>query len=72
MFTKYQRDRFCVFVLISFPQMSNILLQKSLPLAQPQISNKIMFPYYPYVVLYTEECTYKGNSLAHDPALCTL
>ena len=57
MFTKYQRDRYSSVVLISFPQMSNILLQKSLPLAQPQISNKIMFPYYPYVVLYTEECT---------------
>ena len=42
---------YVVFVLISFPQMSNILLQKFLPLAQPQISNKIMCPYYPYVVL---------------------
>ena len=41
-----------VFVLILFPQMSNILLLKSVPLAQPQISNKIMCPYYPYVVLY--------------------
>ena len=40
-----------VFVLILFPQMSNILLLKSVPLAQPQISNKIMYPYYPYVVL---------------------
>ena len=41
-----------VFVLILFPQMSNILLLKSVPLAQPQSSNKIMCPYYPYVVLY--------------------
>ena len=41
-----------VFVLIPFPQMSNILLLKSDPLAQPQISYKIMCPYYPYVVLY--------------------
>ena len=40
-----------VFDLILFPQMSNILLIKSVPLAQPQISNKIMCPYYPYVVL---------------------
>ena len=40
-----------VFVLILFPQMSNILLLKSVLLAQPQISNKIMCPYYPYVVL---------------------
>ena len=41
-----------VFVLILFPQMSNILLLKSVPLAQPQISNEIMCPYYPYIVLY--------------------
>ena len=41
-----------VFVLISFPQMSNILLLKSVPLAQPQISHEIMCPYNPYVVLY--------------------
>ena len=41
-----------VFVLILFPQMSNILLLKSVPLPQPQISNEIMCPYYPYVVLY--------------------
>ena len=34
-----------VFVLILFPEMSNILLLKSIPLAQPQISNKIMCPY---------------------------
>ena len=40
-----------VFVLISFPQMSNILLLESVPLAEPQISNKIMCPYYQYVVL---------------------
>ena len=37
---------YVVFVLILFPQMSNILLLKSVPLAQPQISNKIMCPYY--------------------------
>ena len=43
-----------VFVLISFPQMSNTLLLESVPLAEPQISNKIMCPYYPYVVLYAE------------------
>ena len=30
----------------------HVLLLKSIPLAQPQISNKIMCPYYPYVVLY--------------------
>ena len=41
-----------VFVLILNPQMCNILLLKSVPWAQPQISNKIMCPYYPYVVLY--------------------
>ena len=41
-----------VFVLILFPQMSNILLLKSVPLAQPQISTEIMCPYYLYVVLY--------------------
>ena len=40
-----------VFVLILFPQMSNILQLKSIPLAQPQISNKIMCLYYLYVVL---------------------
>ena len=40
-----------VFVLILFPQMSNILQLKSVPLAQPEISNEIMCPYYPYVVL---------------------
>ena len=40
-----------VFVLISFPQMSNTLLLESVPLAEPQISNKIMCPYYLYVVL---------------------
>ena len=40
-----------VFVLILFPQMSNILLLKSVPLTQLQSSNKIMCPYYPYVVL---------------------
>ena len=40
-----------VFVLISFPQMSNILLLESVPLAEPHISNKIMCPYYLYVVL---------------------
>ena len=40
-----------VFVLIFFPQMSNILLLKSVPLTHPQISNKIMWLYYPYVVL---------------------
>ena len=39
-----------VFVLILFPQMFTILLLKSVPLAQPQISNKIMCPYYPYVL----------------------
>ena len=38
-----------VFVLILFPQMSNILQLKSIPLAQPQISNEILCPYYPYV-----------------------
>ena len=38
-----------------FPQMSNILLLKSVLLAQPQISNKIMCPYYPYVVLYKKQ-----------------
>ena len=47
-----------VFVLISFPQMSNVLLLKSVPLAQPQISNRIMCPYYPYVVLYHSGNTY--------------
>ena len=52
MFTKYFRDRFSSICLVSFPQMSNVLLLKSVPLAQPQISNKIMCPYYPYVVLY--------------------
>ena len=41
-----------VFILILNPQMCNILLLKSVPWAQPQISNKIMCPYYPYVVLY--------------------
>ena len=40
-----------LFVFILFPQMSNILLLKSVPLAQTQISNKIMCPYYPYVLL---------------------
>ena len=42
-----------VFVLILFPQICNILLLKSVCLAQPQISNEIMCPYYPYIVLYT-------------------
>ena len=46
-----RRTDLVVFVLISFPQMSNVLLLKSVPLAQPQISNKIMCPYYLYVVL---------------------
>ena len=41
-----------LFVVILLPQMSNILLLKSVLLAQPQSSNKIMCPYYPYVVLY--------------------
>ena len=41
-----------VFIWILFPQMSNILLLKSVPLTQPQISNKIECPYYLYVVLY--------------------
>ena len=41
-----------VFVLILNPQISYILLVKSVPWAQPQISNKIMCPYYRYVVLY--------------------
>ena len=45
-----------VFVLILFPLMSNILLLKSVLLAQPQISNKIVCPYYPYVVLYISYC----------------
>ena len=45
-------DLLVVFVLILFPQMSNILLLNSVLLAQPQISNKIVCPYYPYVVLY--------------------
>ena len=49
MFTKYQRDRFSTICFDLFPQMSNILLLKSVPLAQPQSSNKIMCPYYPYV-----------------------
>ena len=40
-----------VFVLILFPQISNILQLKSVPLTQPQNSNKIMCPYYLYVVL---------------------
>ena len=41
-----------VLVLILFPQMSNsLLLLKSVPLAQLQISNRIMCPYYLYVVL---------------------
>ena len=51
-----------VIVLILFPQMSDILLLKSVTLAQPQISNKIMCPYYPYVVLYVQQrqSTYNG------------
>ena len=40
-----ERTDLVVFVLILFPQMSNILLLKSVPLAQPQISNRIMCPY---------------------------
>ena len=42
--------------------MSNILQLKSIPLAQPQISNEIMCPYYPYVVLYVQQrqSTYNG------------
>ena len=32
---------YVVFVLILFPQMSNILLLKSVPVIQPQMSNKI-------------------------------
>ena len=40
-----ERTDLVVFVLILFPQMSNILLLKSVPLAQPQISNKVMCPY---------------------------
>ena len=50
-----------VFVLISFPQMSNVLLLlKSVPLAQPQIFDKFTRPrpYYPYVVLYLVPNTY--------------
>ena len=50
-----------VFVLILFPQMSNILILKSVLLAQPQSSNKIMCLYYPYVVLYTNLNTYVFN-----------
>ena len=42
---------YVVFVLILFPQISNILQLKSVPLTQPQNSNKIMCPYYLYVVL---------------------
>ena len=38
-----------VFVLILFPQMYNILLLKSVPLAQQQIFNKIMCRYNLYV-----------------------
>ena len=45
MFTQIRGTDLVVFVLILFPQKSNILLLKSVPLAQPQISNKIMCPY---------------------------
>ena len=59
---------YVVFVLILFPQMSNIFLLKSVPQIQPQISNKIMWPYYLYVVLYymytTYICTLKKMSLS--------
>ena len=59
MFTKIRVTDLVVFVLILFPQMSNILLLKSVPLPQPQISNVIMCPYYPYIVLlYLCACTY--------------
>ena len=51
MFTKIRVTDLVVFVLILFPQTSNILLLKSVPLAQPQISNKILWPYYLYLVL---------------------
>ena len=51
MFTQIRGTDLVVFVLILFPQMSNILLLKSVPMIQSQMSNKIMRPYYLYVVL---------------------
>ena len=78
MFKKYQRDimtyLFIVFVLILFPQMSNILLLESVSLTQQKISNRIMFPYYLYVVLYLSSCykvvtfkSFTANSGTHIP-----
>ena len=49
-----QETDFVVFVLILFPQMSNILLLKSVSMTPPSMSNKIMCPYYRYVVQMCE------------------
>ena len=42
---KIRGTDYLVFVFIRFPQMSNILLLKSVTMTHPQISNEILCPY---------------------------